>query len=1118
MVFSPLRIMSTNVSSMKSPHAMFQVYQALEHSSADIIFLQETRLGSSVDLRRASREWHCGPSFFSIAPEPGAGVGILFRGHSGIQVHRLVEVEVGRCLLLDVSVAGRRLRLINTYGPQSGLGRRTLLRELQQYLHTSIPVIWAGDFNQVLNAADRSGRFFDKHESHFLKNMLQQADMVDVFTHDGRVGKHTYHCAGKSSRLDMAFVQSGEVFTEVEEVLVDYSDHLALSFLLGASSVPAKGRGLWRLSAESLEGEAVRHSFEALLQLELTRTMLFDSMSQWWEEAKESFRNFFHKLSVVREGNKYKKYLSLRKKLESYILDGVAGDKVSQLKLLIREHQYSRYRSLVLERDYGGFHSPDPFRNCRESVEKKVITGLKDSQGIVQTSKGGILRVVQAYYADLFKSKALEGEKIKAFLEGTPGPDLQNLDFSSLVADITEDEVKMAIDQLHLKKAPGPDGLTAEFYKTFKDLLAPILVEVFRDCLGGGVLPPSMRLSSLVLLSKGKEPSDVKNWRPIALLNTDRKLLAKVLFSRLILFSGTLLSHEQFCTVKGRSIFGALLSIREVLETCKAQSSGRYVLGLDQAKAFDRVDHQYLWATLRKYGIPDQFVEWLTVLYREGESFPLVNGWRGENFRVETGVRQGCPLSPLLYVFAIDPFLRAVQALDLEGFRAPRCLPLKLVAYADDVTVVVSHPEEVNLLTDAIESYSEASGSLVNTDKSEAFWTVEGEPDFPLPDFQLASKEISILGVKFGREDNSKLNWESKLDAVNARVQRWKKWRLSYRERVKLIKTYLVPLLLYVSFVYPLPEAFYARIHSLFFQMLWGSRLNPVKRGITYLRTKEGGLDMLCPVAFFGTIFLKFNFGHLGQRTEVPWQSSVRAWVSHFVGDWLQGDRVKQVRVRHSHLPSYFVLGLKLLRRWDIRVDDLGTASRRALYMRVLDVYFAIPLALRDCVGNTLVRSLRFLNSKRLPPKLFDLSWLSLQGKLFVRGNVKYLSVVNRNCPWGCGVEESQEHFLQHCPLAKSVRSQVSRALCAPLLGTLGYAELAYGVSAQQHSHDHETLYLVITVYRYHLWHGRCRYSFGSDVTPENIAKSIMVELRYIRSLESARSSCTPALWGGFTL
>uniref|UniRef100_A0A803K848 Reverse transcriptase domain-containing protein n=1 Tax=Xenopus tropicalis TaxID=8364 RepID=A0A803K848_XENTR len=1109
-----MRIISSNVSSVKTPRAMFQAFQSLGQSLADIIFIQETRLTTTADIKRATREWRWGPAFFSIAAEPGAGVGILFRGFSGIKIHRLVEVEVGRCLLLDVSVVGRRLRLINIYGPQSMLERKNLLKEVHQYLYTSIPVVMAGDFNQVLSAADRSAKTFNKYESSFLRNILQQSGMVDVFTHGGRKAKHTYYCVNRSSRIDMAFLSMGEVFTGVEEILVDYSDHFALSFLLGTSSVPKKGRGLWRLSADSLEGESVRHSFEALLQCELTRIPFFDSMSQWWEEAKKSFRTFFRKLSVIREGKKYNKYLSLRRKLESLISDAVVGEKISQLKLQIRKHQYSRYRSLVLGRDYGGFQSPDPFRNCREAVANKLITGLKDSQGVVQNSKGGILEVVGTYYADLFRSKALDGQRMKAFLEGTPGPDLHDLDFSSLVANITEEEVKMAIDQLRLKKVPGPDGLTAEFYKTFKDLLTPILVEVFRDCLGGGVLPPSMRISSLVLLSKGKDPVDVKNWRPIALLNTDRKLLAKVLFSRLILFSGTLLSREQFCTVKGRSIFGAVLSIREVLETCKAHNKGMYVLGLDQAKAFDRVDHEYLWATLRKYGIPGQFIEWLNVIYREGESFPLVNGWRGENFGVEAGVRQGCPLSPLLYVFAIDPFLRSVQALDLEGFQAPRCLPMKLVAYADDVSVVISRPEEVGMLAGAIESYSEASGSLVNTDKSEALWTLDDEPDFPFSGFHIASSEIKILGVKFGREDNARLNWESKLDAANVRVQRWKNWKLSYRERVKLIKAYLVPILLYVSYVYPLPEPLYARIHSLFFQMLWGSRLNPVKREITYLRMQEGGLGMLCPVAFFGTIFLKFNFGNLSQRTNVPWESSVRAWAFPFVGDWLQGDRVKQVRVRHGHFPPYLVRALKLLRVWDIRVGELGTASRRDLYMRVLGVYFAVPLALKDCVGGTLVGSLRYLNSKRLPPKFFDLAWLSLQGKLFVRGNLKHLSVVDRNCPWGCGMEESQEHFLRKCPLAKSVLVQVPQALCAPFLSILSYAELAYGVSSRRHNHHPETMYLVITIYKYHLWHGRCRRTTGASVKDCEIVNSILAELRFVRSLERQRYS--PSLWRGF--
>ncbi|XP_041423587.1 uncharacterized protein LOC121395088 [Xenopus laevis] len=110
-------------------------------------------------------------------------------------------------------------------------------------------------------------------------------------------------------------------------------------------------------------------------------------------------------------------------------------------------------------------------------------------------------------------------------------------------AKITEEEVKLAIESLQNKKAPGPDGLTSEFYKTFKDRLAPALVEVF--CLQESDLPPSMQFSSLILSSKGKDEKHIENWRPIALPNTDRKILAKVIFFCLSLFSSTSLSDCQ---------------------------------------------------------------------------------------------------------------------------------------------------------------------------------------------------------------------------------------------------------------------------------------------------------------------------------------------------------------------------------------------------------------------------------------------------------------------------------------------------------------------------------------------------------------------------------------------
>lgn len=440
-------------------------------------------------------------------------------------------------------------------------------------------------------------------------------------------------------------------------------------------------------------------------------------------------------------------------------------------------------------------------------------------------------------------------------------------------------------------------------------------------------------------------------------------------------------------------------------ERCKALRCGRYVVSLDQAKAFDRVDHEYLWATLSKYGIPGQFIDWLKTLYCEAESFPLINGWQGDTFGVEAGVRQGCPLSPLLYVFAIDPFLRSLQECDFQGVPVPHCLPLTVVAYADDVTVVISEPREVQVLSAAIGSYSEASGSLVNLEKSQALWMLDTEPDFDLPQFVKASTYIKILGVKFGREDNARLNWEEKLEAGNAKVQRWKNWRLTYRERVTMLKTYLVPVFLYVSVIFPLPESFSARLFSLFFQLLWGNRLNLIKRGITYLRRREGGLDMLNPRVFFDSMFLKVNFGCLDSNNSSPRVNSIRYWILPFAESWVLGGSLKRRRWTSDYLPQYLDYGLKCVRKWKLEKSFLESKTRKDLYFMICRAFFYSPLALRDCPTTTLQESLKFLNGKRLPAKLFDIAWLSLHGRLFIKGNLKYLSVSDRMCPLGCQQE-----------------------------------------------------------------------------------------------------------------
>ncbi|XP_041420313.1 uncharacterized protein LOC121394177 [Xenopus laevis] len=276
---------------------------------------------------------------------------------------------------------------------------------------------------------------------------------------------------------------------------------------------------------------------------------------------------------------------------------------------------------------------------------------------------------------------------------------------------------------------------------------------------------------------------------------------------------------------------------------------------------------------------------------------------------------------------------------------------------------------------------------------------------------------------------------------------------------------------------------------------------------------------MLCPVAFFGSIFLKFNFGSLGQRTDSLWECCIKNWALPLVGDWLLGDSVKQVRVRGNCLPLHIRLGLKLLRKWDIRIGELSSVTRRQIYQRILLSYFVVPMALKDCVGDVLSQSLRWLNDRRVPPNYFDLNWLALQGRLFVRGNVSFLNITERECPWGCSTNETLEHFLVDCPVTKVLKHRLAEALNVPHIKHLSYADTAYGVLSVPHPLDIGTVYLIISVMRYHLWQIRCRRSISHEnVVIDQIVKSVVADLGFLREREVKQSCLNASKWRGVKL
>ena len=193
------------------------------------------------------------------------------------------------------------------------------------------------------------------------------------------------------------------------------------------------------------------------------------------------------------------------------------------------------------------------------------------------------------------------------------------------------------------------DGLPAEFYSRFWGLLGRDLVEMLNFSFREGFLSASQRQGILRLLFKKDDPLSLKNWRPISLLNLDYKIATKALSNRIRKVLPNILSEDQTCGVPGRSIFENLFLLRDTIEFAKHKQLPAAIISLDQEKAFDRVNNNFLQRVLERFNFGPDFRRWVKVIYTDISSTVINNSWLSSSFPLQRGVRQGCPLSPLLY-------------------------------------------------------------------------------------------------------------------------------------------------------------------------------------------------------------------------------------------------------------------------------------------------------------------------------------------------------------------------------------------------------------------------------------------------------------------------------------
>ncbi|KAJ3609222.1 hypothetical protein NHX12_023746 [Muraenolepis orangiensis] len=310
----------------------------------------------------------------------------------------------------------------------------------------------------------------------------------------------------------------------------------------------------------------------------------------------------------------------------------------------------------------------------RKNGQKRLIHSMRSDTGQILSESTDIRRHAVGFYSSLFQSELGEEQEVShGFYEGLPKVEQESS--AELEADVSLDELHTALQSMENGKAPGIDGLPVEFYKTMWSVMGEDLLMVLRDSLTGGQLPLSCRRAVLTLLPKKGDLMEIKNWRPVSLLCTEYKLLSKVLATRLREVMGQVIHRDQTYCVPDRLVSDNVFLIRDFLDISSALGLETGLISIDQEKAFDRVEHQYLWKTLEAFGFSPGLIAKIKALYSNIESVLKINGGLSAPFKIQRGIRQGCSLSGMLYSLAFEPLLHRLRA----GISGVQRTPMNLV-------------------------------------------------------------------------------------------------------------------------------------------------------------------------------------------------------------------------------------------------------------------------------------------------------------------------------------------------------------------------------------------------------------------------------------------------------
>jgi len=803
----------------------------------DILLLQETHC-CDVRMSWYSDNWD-GKCFHSIGSSNSKGASILLSAKLDYTiVNSNIDTE-GRYVVLDLVIQEKKFIIGVYYGPNIDCPDG-----LQKFLNLLVAddsqqIIAGGDYNFVSNVAmDKQGGRPRTHEKS--KNTLLEwcnlNNMMDIwrikhptlkeFTWRSRFPPYVYE------RLDY-FITSNSICNITNDCCIKpgfKSDHRPVILDVSISDVE-RGPGFWKFNVSLLSDRNYTNLIKDTIKEAITDNegsspnLLLDTVKCRIRGASIKYSSYMKR----KNKNNFEKWNAELTELESLLptlnensqlnptlvrIDEIKGHIENYINKATASAAF-RSRALYYEE---GEKSTKYFYNLEKANrDNKTISKLQSDRGILTDSRE-ILEEEVKFYKKLYTSNSNEYNKTTCnqvydmFLL-KDNVTLDDKECEQLTLDINEHEVFTILNSFGDNKCPGSDGLPKEFYIYFWEEIKGLLMNSFQYSLYTGSLSIDQRKGIISLIpKKGKDTTNLSNWRPLTLLNTDYKTLAKLFAYRLKHLLPKIINDDQSGFIPNRYIGCNITRLLDIIEFCENQNIEAMIVSIDFQKAFDSMEWEFVYKAMEYYGFPAKFIEWIRIMYIDINSCVTNNGHISEVFQPSRGVRQGCPLSPYLFVIGAEILAEYIR-------RSPEIPALhisnkysNISQYADDTSIITIRSKEVlNKIFEILNVFETISGLKVNVNKTQVMPIGANLGNISQLSEYSVCTNMCVLGVILtcNKNDMIDLNYKPVLVKIRNCLHIWSQRQLSLFGRIEIAKTLGISRLIYIMTLLPSPGVEY---------------------------------------------------------------------------------------------------------------------------------------------------------------------------------------------------------------------------------------------------------------------------------------------------------------------